>query len=167
VLGCGLLLAGCSGGTSVAWPALTTTPPPPTTIVRADDVVLSSTTSIVVVASDPFCELLADVDGTLLYKDMDDVEVLRVLRFAAEFFAAAAQEAPPEIQADVQAVAHNREVPANAFESGLIERFSLEGESFRFPGVETGAREPMAEYVEVHCPGIPALGRLWAQPSSQ
>ena len=67
----------------------------------------------------------------------------------------------------METVGHNREVLANAFESGLIERALLEEDSFGFPGVDTGARRRLADYVEMHCPELPALGGLWEEPGAQ
>jgi len=104
--------------------------------------------------------------GTLLSREMDDVEVLRVLRFATEFFVSAAEEAPSDVREDMGVVGHNAEVLANAFESGLIDRDLLEQDPLSFPGVNVGARERMAEYVESHCPGAPELSGLWELPGS-
>ena len=165
VLGSAFLLAGCGGDGAVAWPAVTTVPAPATTL-GTEGVALESTTSIPPPVDDALCQLLVGVEDTLAHPDMDDVEVLQVLRFGTEFFAVAAADAPVEIRSDMETVGHNREVLANGFESGLIERSLLEEDSLSFPGVDAGARQRLAEYVESHCPGVPPLGTLWEQGST-
>ena len=166
-----LFLSACSSSASAGWLAVSTTLVPSTTTPRVQEVRASSTIPTLP-SSAPMqyawmemepsryalCLAVLDSADTFLTEDMDDAEVLRALRFSADFFHAVAAVSPTGIRVDVEASAHNYTILADAWETGEIDHSTILSEMFTLPGIDPAAVDRVSTYLLDHCLGEPAPG---------